>query len=510
MVVDATAPLRVDFSVGAFTLSSAFNIILIFPARYSTSQSYFPTAGSYTCAGVTANLASTPPCSATNDGSSQATVKITGIYASSIAAAATASFTITSIKNPISTATVTGITMRIVNPTSDTHEIATRSGLTMAVTTSKTVSSFTLSILSPTPPIEVLTSANARFSITPGVFVNSGCRASIQYPTDINHNTFTIAPGFVSPLTYSSGSRTLANTADGECTGTNSETGLVDVIVNLRSPPQVKASGDFQFTLTTSAGNAIATGTAAFAISNFKQGTITAFVFTHISGGSTIVQTATEWKIGFTLKYPLANPWKITVTYPNTEFTVSACNPRNGIGFITASTTCSVSGNTITIQGTYALAAGAVSMEGITGNNPTAVFNTGSFTAFSFNVIGGADYGVNQYDNTDTSFTNPFRATAQTLTSVAVSIDTPGTNSITGRTNVQYNFVVKHVSTFPTGSIIRITRPGSGCLTMYDSSGTTAVTSVTLTNVITSSKSPATDLTFSYDKFTNPRSTNSA
>lgn len=65
------------------------------------------------------------------------------------------------------------------------------------------------------------------------------------------------------------------------------------------------------------------------------------------------------------------------------------------------------------------------------------------------------------FSGSDTSFTNPFRATEQTLTSIAVAINTPGTNSVTGLSNVQYDFTVGHQTTFYTGYQITITIPTS-------------------------------------------------
>ena len=193
-------------------------------------------------------------------------------------------------------------------------------------------------------------------------------------------------------------------------------------------------------------------------------GIISQFVFAYVSGASTVVQTTTTWKIGFTLADKLLNPWKIVVTYPNSDFTISSCTPTNGVGFTTASTTCSVSGNTITITGTYDLAAGTVSFEGLAGTNPNAVITIGSFTARSYNTISGTDYAVDVY-NADSTFSNCFTATAQTLTSVSVAINTPATYSYTGLSNVQYDFTVGHQSTFYSGYQVTITIPSSSWLT---------------------------------------------
>jgi hypothetical protein len=441
---------------------------------------------------------------------SASTVSVTSLFISSIASSATASFYIANIKNPISTATVSGITFSIVDTSSDSYEIATKSGNTMAVTTAKTVSSFSISFTSPTT-IGVYSTANANMimTITPGVLVNAGCRASVTFPTEITYQSNIVAFGIINDVTYSSGNTSIGNIADSQCELTSSVTTAINIYTTVRGPPQDKDTSTFVFTLKTSAGNDIATGTAFVSAASITPGTISAFVFSYTTGSSTIVQESTTWKLGFTLANPLANPWVIIVTYPSGEFTISGCTPTNGVGFTIASTTCSISGNTLTIQGTYVLSAGAVSFEGVTGTNPTAVYSIGTFTVNSYNNISSTNYQVDTYSTSDATFTSPFTATAQTLTSIAVEIDTPGTNSITGKTNVQYNFTVVHKSNFAAGSILKLTIPTSNCLAMYNSSGT-SVSVLNFTTLLTSAKTNTTSLTFTYNKFTNPRSTNAA
>lgn len=304
-------------------------------------------------------------------------------------------------------------------------------------------------------------------------------------------------------------STTIESTTDGQCTGSTSESSTISIYVNVTGPPQVKDTSTITFTLTTSASNSIATGTTYVTSSSITAGSISTFSFTYVSGQSTVVQASTQWKIGFTLEHALTNPWVILVTYPSSEFTISSCSPSNGVGITTASTTCSVSGNTLTISGAYALAAGSKSFEGVSGTNPTSVFTTGSFTMNSYNNISSTNYQVDTYDTTDTSFNGTFTATAATLTSITAAINTPATYSYTGLTDVTYDFTVVHTTTFPANSIVTLTIPSSACLTMYDSGGS-SITSVTNTTAISSSLSSSTALTFSYTKFKNPRSTNNA
>lgn len=115
----------------------------------------------------------------------------------------------------------------------------------------------------------------------------------------------------------------------------------------------------------------------------------------------------------------------------------------------------------MTISGSYSLAAGAKSFEGVIGTNPTSVFSTGSFTVNSFNNISGTSYPVGVYDSSDSSFTGTFTATGATLTSITAAINTPGTNSFTGKEDVQYDFTVVHSSTFPANSRITLESPSS-------------------------------------------------
>ena len=457
--VDATAQLLVTFNVGTFSLTSDFNIIMTFPARFTSTESYFP--NTITCANNTANINSTLSCSRTEDSSFTATVKVTNALGATIGSADSAGFMITNIKNPISATTVSGITMQIVSTTSDSYIIAEKSGITMSVSTAKTVDSMTYSFNSPST-IGVYSTANAymQFDITPGVYINSGCRATLQFPTEITFQSITFVSGIVTGMTSTS-SDTIASTTDSQCSSSNTESGVIQIFVTVQGPPQVKDTSNFQFTLTTSGGDAIASGTVVVSASDITTGTISSFSFAYVSGQSTLIQTSTEWTIGFTLANQLTNPWVITVTYPSSEFTISSCTPANGVGITTASTSCAVSGNTLTISGSYALSAGAKSFEGVTGTNPASVFTTGAFTMNSFNNISGTNYAVDVYNSSDTSFTGTFTATAQTLTSIAAAVNTPGTNSITGNENVTFDFTVVHNTEFPAGSIITLTIPSS-------------------------------------------------
>ena len=277
---------------------------------------------------------------------------------------------------------------------------------------------------------------------------------------------------------------------------------------NVRAPPQVKETSDFTFTLKTSgSANDIASGTATIPQSDIDPGTISNFVFEHKTGASTIIQTSTEWKIGFELEHDLSNDWAILVTFPASDFNISACTPTIGVGFDTSgsATSCVVSSNFITISGNYVLSSGNVSFEGITGTNPSAVYDTGSFTVESNNMITSTGYVVDTYNSSDTSFTNPFRATAQSLTSVDVVINDPVTNSITGKTGVTYDFTVVHKSNFSANSLVLLEIPSSACLGM--SSSGSSITSINLTTPLSSAKTNLTPLTFSYTDFTNPRTT---
>lgn len=296
--------------------------------------------------------------------------------------------------------------------------------------------------------------------------------------------------------------------SSGTCTGTTSITNATILGLTLPAPPQVKTTGNFIYTLNTVGGDNIATGSVAILQSTIQTGIINTFIFQYVSSASQIIQEATEWKIGFTIQSPLANPWVITVTYPNSEFTIASCTPTNLIGFL-AGTTCSVASNTLTIQGSYVLPAGTVSFENVTGTNPVSVFTIGAFTVNSFNTLASTNYAVDVYDSADTSFTNPFTPIPQTLTDIAISINTPATYSFSGLSNVPYDFVITHKSSLLLGYQVKVTIPASNCLTMVDGTST-SVSSYIIPNAITADKDNSTTLNFSYTGFTNPRSTNAA
>ena len=461
LVVADTNKLKVTFTVGTFDLTSDFNVIMTFPARFSTTQPYF--SGSITCSNATTNIITSPSCSVSNDGSSAGTIKVTSLYTSTISSTSSAGFFIANIANPISTATISGITMTIADTSSDSAIIAYKSGITMAVTTAKTAT-FSIAFVNPTT-IGVYSTANSYMliTVTPGVYIASGWIVTVVFPSEISYSAVLGTTGIITSLPAQSSTTLQSSSSAWAATTTNTDS--INSYITVVGPPQVKDTSTFSFTMTTTAGNSIATATAYVPSSSITTGTITTFIFTYITGASTVVQTSTTWKIGFTLGHKLVNPWKILVTYPSSDFTISAWTPSNGIGFTVASTTCSVSGNTITIIGTYDLAAGAVSFEGLTGTNPNSVFSVGSFTVNSFNTISGADYAVGVYLSSDTSFTGWFTPTTQTLTSVSVSINTPATYSYTGLSNVQYDFTVVHKSTFYSGYKVIITIPSSNCLT---------------------------------------------
>jgi hypothetical protein len=43
-IVDGTDRLLVSFTIGTFSITEDFSIVMTFPARFSTTQSYFPNA----------------------------------------------------------------------------------------------------------------------------------------------------------------------------------------------------------------------------------------------------------------------------------------------------------------------------------------------------------------------------------------------------------------------------------------------------------------------------------
>jgi hypothetical protein len=173
LVVANTAELLVSFNVGVFSLSSAFQIVMTFPARFSGSSSYFA-SGSQTCRNGTSNIATSPLCTVSLS-SFVSTVTVTNLFTSTIGASDTASFFISNLRNPISTATVSGISMTIIFDNNISYEIATLTTITMAVTTARTVSSFSHT-LSSTNKIGVNQVMSSLFTmtITPGVIILEG------------------------------------------------------------------------------------------------------------------------------------------------------------------------------------------------------------------------------------------------------------------------------------------------------------------------------------------------
>lgn len=97
-------------------------------------------------------------------------------YGSNLLSTASAGFYITNMHNPISTASVSGMTIQLVSTSSSSYVIAQKlSGISMSVTTAATVDSITYAFSNPTT-VEVYSSTNDYFllTITPGVYISSG------------------------------------------------------------------------------------------------------------------------------------------------------------------------------------------------------------------------------------------------------------------------------------------------------------------------------------------------
>ena len=232
LVVADTNKLKVTFTVGTFDITSSFSVIMTFPARYSTTLPYF--TGGLTCSNGTTNIATSPTCSVTNDGSNTGTIRITSLYTTTISSSSSAAFLIANMIGPVSTATVSGITMTLVDPASDSYVIATKTGITMAVTTAKTAT-FTINFNSPST-IGVYSTANAYMEllITPGVYVAAGCKATIVFPSEITYQSTLAFIGFVSSMDYTTGTSTLANTVTSYCTESATETGTIDPYIKVK------------------------------------------------------------------------------------------------------------------------------------------------------------------------------------------------------------------------------------------------------------------------------------
>lgn len=335
LVVGENAPVLVAFEVGAFDLTADFKIIMTFPRRFffatpTTNQGYFD--GTITCSNNTALIQASPACSYTTVTSTGvSTVSITNLYVSTIGSTTSASFFITNIKNPISTATVTGFTFKIVDPADDTYEIATKdSGITMAVTTARTA---TIAVTPPTTYV-VYAVDTVLFTITPGVEIEDSCSMTLDISTDTPCQSTAYGFGILG----TSGSCTTTQWTGGTCSGTHLTTQSLSLGLNLQAAPQVKETGTFTYTLRTSGSDDIATGTVTIPASSFSAGTISAFTFTHVTGNSTVIQESTQWEMGFTLGHALTNPWVILVTYPTSEFTITDCTGPTALNGFSAGT----------------------------------------------------------------------------------------------------------------------------------------------------------------------------
>ena len=499
LVVAATAALQVSFVPGTIDLSSSFTMVFTFPARYSTSSAYF-SAGSYSCTRVTTNIEASPTCTVTTS-SGVSTVTVTNIFSSTITSTDPVTFQIPNMLNPISTDTVSSISAVITDPSSTSYIYFQTTSASMAVTTGKTASTFSLAFSSGQLGINQVATTNYLVIETlPGVLMNANCVGTIRIPSEVTFVSANLQSNIFTGWSYSSATRTMTSTGCNAVTNTGSTKS--STYIRIQGPAQVMTTSNFELTIVSSSGGSIATSTATLASTNFSPGTTSSMSFGYVTGQSQIVQKSTQWKFGITTANALTNPWKIIITVPSTV-TISACSPSSLTGF-SGTPTCAFSGTTITLTGTFAQAAGAVTMEGISGTNPISIAPTGTFTCNTYNTI-GTDLLVDQTG----SFSALFTATKQSLTSITVSIPTPATNSITGKPGVTYEFTVVHQSTFPDNSIIVLTAPVSGCLTMKDSGGTTQ-TSITFTSKITSQLLSTSNLVFTHEGFTNPRSTNNA
>ena len=387
LVVAATAALQVSFVPGTIDLSSSFTMVFTFPARYSTSSAYF-SAGSYSCTRVTTNIAASPTCTvATSSGVS--TVTVTNIFSSTITSTDPVTFQIPNMLNPISTDTVSGISAVITDPSSTSYIYFQTTSASMAVTTGKTASTFSLAFSSGQLGINQVATTNYLVIETlPGVLMNANCVGTIRIPSEVTFVSANLQSNIFTGWSYSSATKTMTSTGCNAVTNTGSTKS--STYIRIQGPAQVMTTSNFELTIVSSSGGSIATSTATLASTNFSPGTTSSMSFGYVTGQSQIVQKSTQWKFGITTANALTNPWKIIITVPSTV-TISACSPSSLTG-LSGTPTCAFSGTTITLTGTFAQAAGAVTMEGISGTNPTSIAPTGTFTCNTYNTISSTDY----------------------------------------------------------------------------------------------------------------------
>ena len=372
----------------------------------------------------------------------------------SISSGSVVKFTVTSIRNPMSTATKSGIT--ITTFASNGGSIDTAS-LTLTVGTPATIASGSTSATTSTVVSEA-TTFKVTFSLP--LPMDSGWGFDITFPSDIVISSFTAVNGYgafgamVALL-----SKSTIDTTNNKITVTNAATTYTtndfDAIiefVQITNPLSIKPTSSFTILLKTSAGNSIAT------INSGITYTATGGAITSMSAtaDNTVVGTSTSVLFNFkpTHKIPVSS--RIIVIIP-VEASIAAKDSTSwtlsSLSQIQSSATCTVSGLTITISSpfsadfiqdgtkTIGFKIGGVTMPGTTATPSSATFQT-------WYLVSSTWYNI------DTGSSSILKATIGTLTSVNVVPTSLVANALT-----KYTFNIVPAHTLPIGSIILITIP---------------------------------------------------
>lgn len=232
----------------------------------------------------------------------------------SIASGSVVKFTVTSIRNPMSTAVRSGITVTTYASNGGSIDSAS---LTLTASTPATIASASTSATTTTVVSE---STTFRVTFSLPLPMDSGWGFEITFPSDIVISSFTAINGYSAfGAMVSLLSKTTIDTTNNKITVTNAATTYTgtdfDAIiefVQITNPLSIKTTNSFTVLLKTSAGNSIATISSGVTYTS-TVGTITSMSAT---ADNTIVGTSTSVLFSFKPSHKIPVSSRIIVTLP--------------------------------------------------------------------------------------------------------------------------------------------------------------------------------------------------
>ncbi|CAI2380785.1 unnamed protein product [Moneuplotes crassus] len=372
-----------------------------------------------------------------------------------IAAASVVRFSVTSVRNPLSTAAKSGISITTIAPNGGSIDSAS---LTLQVSTAAAISSVTPSSTTTT---EVYESTNFRLTFPIPLDMDANWKFEITFPSDITISSFTEINGyqlfggkvnFLPSATIHTSNNTVVVINAMSSYTTTSLSAIVE-FVTIQNPLSIKTTGSFAVYLKTSSGANIASITTGITYTA-TVGSITDMTATP---DATTVGVSTSVLFRFKPKHNIPASSKLIVTLPSETSIVaktSATCTLSDLAHIQSSATCTVTGRVIEISSPFsadfnqdttkiiAFKIGDITMPSTTAPSSIGTFETCYLT-------GGTCYSIDK--STQSAL---LTSTVGALTSFNVA-----PTSTLAYASTSYTFTLVPANEIPIGGKILITLP---------------------------------------------------